>query len=166
MFQSNNPAIDTNILAKRVRGALAGARPISPERPSEATHVKARVSFNMKLTEIGFRARNWLKPIPILGDALVWGSWVIRIRKIVRMAFDLEENLSQTRLELEHLNQKFRGFEEILETNLQTFFVTSRDNSRAIEALRADFESLQAENKSLRQEIILQQRKLSGGEMT
>ena len=169
MFRSNNPTIDTNILAERARVELARARPVSPEQTAEAAHVDTPASLTVAppinapasssvAPTMGNRLEgNWLRRIPLLFDFLSWASWIIRVRKIARMAFtleanlsetraNLEANLSETRLEIDHLGQQFRSLETNFEAHLGAFFVASMENTRTIDALRVEIDALRSQN--------------------
>jgi biopolymer transport protein ExbB/TolQ len=155
MFRSNNPVIDTNILAERARIELASARPVVPEQMGEAAHNDAPASSTivpMKIIRFA-RVRRWLRRIPFLGSIASWASWIIRVRQIARMAFELEASLSESRRELDHLGPKFRDLEENFEAHLGTFFVASQESRREIDALRAEIKELHAQNESFRQKI-------------
>lgn len=144
MFQPNNPAIDMNILTERARDELARARPASREHAGEATNIGAPGSLAPAPSRISHFARNRLRRIPLLGNFLSWVSWIVRVRQIARMVFKLDARLSEMQREIEHLDQAFH--------------VSSRDNTRAIDALRAEIEVLHAQNASLREEIITRSR--------
>src|ERR1039458_4979579 len=102
MFQSNNPVIDTNILAERARIELASARPVVPEQIGEAAHNDAPASSTIVAMKIIRFARvpRWLRRIPFLGNSGDWASWIFRGRQIGRMAFELDASLSETRANL------------------------------------------------------------------
>jgi len=162
MFQSNNPVIDTNILAERARIELASARPVVPEQMGDAAHNDAPASSTivpMKIIRFA-RVRRWLRRIPFLGSIASWASWIIRVRQIARMAFELDASLSETRAnlaearrELDHLGPKFRDLEENFEAHLGTFFVASQESRRESDALRAEIKELHAQNESFQQKI-------------
>jgi hypothetical protein len=158
MFQPNNPAIDMNILNERARDELARARPASPEHAGEATNIGAPASLALAPSRISHFARNRLRRSPLLGNFLSWASWIVRVRQIARMVFKSDARLSEMQREIKHLDQALHGLEASFETNLKNFIASSWDNTRAIDALRAEIEVLHAQNASLREEIITRSR--------
>jgi peptidoglycan hydrolase CwlO-like protein len=74
------------------------------------------------------------------------------------MVFKSDARLSEMQREIEHLDQALHGLEASFETNLKNFIASSWDNTRAIDALRAEIEVLHAQNASLREEIITRSR--------
>ena len=153
MFQPNNPAIDLKILNERARDELARARPASPKRAGEAQNISVSRGSVVAPSKISHFARNWLRHIPLFGNFLSWASWIMRVRQIARMAFKVDARQSEMEQEIEHLNETLHLSDDNYETNLKTFIVSSRDNARAIEALRAEIEVLHAQNASFREEI-------------
>ncbi len=152
MFQSNNPAIDTNILAERARAELARTRLASSKHSGFIANIGAPLSAAIPPSKFSRFARNRLRHIPILGNLLSWASWILRVKQIATMVFNYEARLSKMQREIDYLDQTFHVITTSLETKSAASIVASRDNARAIHALRAEIEMLRAQNALRRQE--------------
>jgi flagellar motility protein MotE (MotC chaperone) len=87
---------------------------------------------------------NWLRRIPLLFDFLSWASWIIRVRKIARMAFTLEANLSETRVNLEaNLSETRANLEANLSETRANLEANLSETRLEIDHLGQQFRSLE-----------------------